>query len=181
MHWASWSPTNSWELDIHVPKGFYPHPPFNYVISKIRRVFPRILVEVVKFTLKYLHVFSKTFQYFWWKNEKFCSQKTHLQHVCKNLKISTLYKQLEVEPFDMLHSFSDTRFFFSNWQMNALLSKQSPKATTLTLLSMFEVFFLFFHTQWVSITLQRMKFSSISSTQINRNEIGHIWSNWFSP
>lgn len=161
-------------------KGFLPHPLFNYVISKIRRFFPKILVEVVKFTLKYLHVFPETFQFFGEKMRNFVPKKLTYNMSTRTWKLAPLYKQLEVEPFDMLHSFSDTRFFFSNWQMNALLSKQLPKATTLTLLSMFEVFF-FFHTQWVSITLQRMKASSISSTQINRNEIGHIWSNWFSP
>jgi hypothetical protein len=75
-----------------VPRGLSLAPsllPFNYVILKIWRFFPKILVEVVKFTLKYLPVSPKTFQYFWWKNEKFCSPKTHLQHVHKNLKIST--------------------------------------------------------------------------------------------
>jgi hypothetical protein len=156
-------------------------PPFNYVISKIWRFFPKILVQVVKFIVKYLHFFPKTFQYFWWKNEKFCSQKTHLQHVRENLKISTFVQTigggtLWHAPFLFWHLIP---FFQIDKWMHCFLSNH-PRGQLSLLLACLKSY-CFSYTMSFHYTSKDKSFFYLSSTQINRNEIGHIWSNWFSP
>jgi hypothetical protein len=125
-----------------------PRPPFNYVILKNRRFFTKILV-VVKFTLKYLHVYPKTFQYFWWKNMKFYSQKTRLQHVRKNLKISTFVHTIgggTLWHAPVLFWHSDSFFQIDKW-MHCFLSNH-PRQQLSLLLACLK--FFFFHTQSMS-------------------------------
>lgn len=125
-------------------KGFLPPPPFQLCDIENSESFSKNISRSSQIYTKIFTRFFKNFTVFFAeKMRNFVPKKLTYNMSARTWKLAPLYKQLEVEPFDMLHSFSDTWFFFSNWQMNALLSKQSPKATTLTLLSMFEVFFFF--------------------------------------